>query len=125
MGCKKTVQIGLRVTAAVSSARVYAERWIDRDAGGNTRASLERLAREARVSFWTVNNLWIGRAKTVNADVMSALRGAYLRLCERQLAALQHELAIEKAITGEPMDDFEAEISALVAKIQARKAAGK
>jgi hypothetical protein len=113
------------MTAAVLSARGYAERWIDRDAGGNTRASLERLAREARVSFWTVNNLWIGRAKTVNADVMSALREAYLRLCERQLAALQHELAIEKAITGDRMDDFQAEISALVAKIQAQKGAVK
>ena len=122
--CKIKLHPVQRMTAAVSSARGYAERWIDRDAGGNTKAPLERLAREARISFWTVNNLWIGRAKTVNADVMASLRDAYLRLCERQLTALENELAIEKAVSGDAMDDIEIEVARVSAMVRANRQRG-
>lgn len=110
------------MSGAVLSARSYAERWIERDAGGNTRDSLERLARQAKLSPWTVQHIWTRRAKTVSADVMASLKEAYLRLCERQLTALENEIAIEKARRGDVVDqDIMDEVLALRARLQAQK----
>ena len=123
--CKKFVHsVHIKMTGAAVTARNYAERYVQNDKGGNTRVSLERLAREARISFWTVNNLWIGRAKTVNADVMAGLRDAYLRLCERQLTALENELAVERAICGDALGDIEIEVARVSAMVRANRKKG-
>lgn len=48
------------------------------------------------------------------------------RFCERQMAKLQHEIAVEKAThDDDDLRDLEAAASALAAKIEARKAALK
>jgi hypothetical protein len=48
---------------------------------------------------------------------------AYVDLCERQVSKLQHEIAIEKAMGDDLLEDLGAEAAALAAKIAARKQA--
>jgi hypothetical protein len=78
------------------------------------------------LSYWTLNNLRIGRAKTVEASIFNKVRSAYLDFCERQIAQLQHELELEKI--GNPdadMEDLVSEATQLLAKVGAAKKAAK
>lgn len=75
------------------------------------------------LSFWQVIHLAKDRAKKCDVALFWRVRAAYLDLCQRQLTKLQSEIAIEKAIGDDLMGDFEEEVRALAAKVQARKAA--
>ncbi len=104
----------------------YVRRMVEKETRGwgDQRNALERLERRYQIPFWSLNNLRTGRAKTVEAGLFSRIRSAYLDLCERELAKLQHELAIEKA--RHPHDDFtdlESEAEELLARLQAKKEA--
>lgn len=54
--------------------------------------------------------------------VEARLRAAYLDLCERQVAKLQHEIAITRATGDDTLEDLVAEADRLAQKIKARKA---
>lgn len=59
-------------------------------------------------------------------SVFARMRAAYIAICERQMAKLQHEIAVEKAThDDDDLRDLEAAAAALAAKIAARKAALK
>ncbi|MGN7962163.1 hypothetical protein [Brucella sp. 22210] len=94
---------------------------------GDNASALQRLSRRYGLSYWTLNNLRIGRSKTVDASIYQRIRSAYLDICERQIARLQHELELEKAVNGDAdMEDFEREASQLLAKVrEAQKASTK
>ncbi len=90
---------------------------------GDDRNALQRIQSRYGLSFWTLNNLRTGRAKTIEANLFSRIRSAYLDLCERQIRLLQHEIAVEKAKSPDDnLEDFEREAAALAARLQARKA---
>lgn len=93
---------------------------------GDQGNALERLERRYGLPFWSLNNLRTGRAKTIEASLFARIRTAYLDLCEREVAKLQHEIAIEKALTpDDTFEDLEREAAQLVARVQAKKAALK
>lgn len=49
------------------------------------------------------------------------IRAAYLDQCERQLRALQHELAIERTSGNDADTDLLAEVETLLAKVEAKR----
>lgn len=66
------------------------------------------------------------RAKSCDVSLFARLRGAYLDLCERQVSKLQHQIAVEKATNDDDdLRNMEADLAALAAKIEAKRAALK
>lgn len=137
MGCKEfeslehQLQSERKVMSScdlVDQAGVYVRRMTDKEAKGwgDHAQALKRLSRRYGLSYWTLNNLRIGRAKTVEASIFNKVRTAYLDFCERQIAQLQHELELERA--GNPHADMEnlvSEASQLLAKVREAKEAKK
>ena len=90
---------------------------------GDEAEALRRISHDCRLSFWTLNNLRIGRAKTVNADVRDRIRQALIRNCQRHAAKLLHEAEIV-AKTGRGNDDLADitdQIRALAAQLEDAK----
>ena len=84
----------------------------------------DSFERQFGVGRWTIEHLRKLKAKTCDVSVFARLKGGYLALCERQVAKLQHQIAVEKATQNDDdLRDLEAAAAALAAKIQARKAA--
>lgn len=93
---------------------------------GDQDNALDRLEVRYALPRWTLNNLRMGRAKSVEAGVFARIRAAYLDLCERQVAKLQHEIAIEKVLNeDDTFEDFEREAAALAARVAAAKKAAR
>lgn len=91
---------------------------------GDQGPAQQRLEARYGLSFWTLEHLRTGRAKSVEASLFARIRSAYLDVCERQVATLQHEIAIEKAINGDDtLEDLEAAAAELVARIAAKRQA--
>jgi hypothetical protein len=119
-------KIGVRPVSTVDLAADYATRLVANEThalGGDTDEAMRRVEARYGVGYWTLWSLRYKRPKSVSADVLSRLRGAYLAACERQLANLQHEIAVERARCGHDVDqDLVAEAERLVAKLKARRA---
>ena len=89
---------------------------------GDQKNAVQRLATRYRLPFWSLENLRTGRSKTVDAGLLTKLRWAYLDLVERQIAKLQHELAVERAMTSnDALDRIETEAADLLARLQAAR----
>ena len=114
-----------RSNPAMSSADLaidYARKVLSREARGpgDLEEAMHRLEAKTGVGYWTWWGLWNKRRKSVDMDLFSRVRGAYLALCEKQVRALQHDLAVEKAMSGDDtFEDLVAEAEALAAKIAA------
>lgn len=111
--------------SSAEAATVYVRRMIESETRGwgDNDNAVSRLGARYGLPYWTLNNLRTGRAKTVEAGVFARIREAYIDLCERQVAKLQHEIAIEKALgNDEHLESLEVEASALAAKIKAKRA---
>ena len=114
-----------RALSSAEMAAGYVRRMVECETRGwgDQENALNRLEQKYGLSFWTLNNLRTGRAKTVEAGVFARIRGAYLDLCERQVAKLQHELAIEKALNSDDsLEDLESEARRLAAQIEKARA---
>lgn len=110
--------------SSVDLAVDYARKMIQTEARGpgDLDPALARLEAKTGIGYWTLRGLWYGRRKLVDRDLFVRLRGAYLSLCERQVSAIQTDLAFEKARGGDDtLDDLAAEVEALAAKIRAAK----
>lgn len=115
-------------TALVEESGGYVRRMVERESRGRGDQSeaQNRIEQRYGIPYWTLERLRTGRAKTVEAGVFARIRGAYLDLCERQVAKLQHEIAIEKALNEhDSLADLEREAANLAARIEAKKAALK
>lgn len=90
---------------------------------GDEAEALRRIARECKASFWTLNNLRIGRAKTVNADLRDRLREYFIDHCRRHAARLllDAEMAAAKDNNNDALRTVESEIRALASKLDAAK----
>lgn len=87
-------------------------------------AAYGAFERQYGVGRWTVEHLRKAKAKTCDVSVFAKLKGAYIALCERQVAKLQHQIALEKATDDDDdLRDLESEAARLAAKIQAKKQA--
>lgn len=111
--------------STVDLAADYATRLVANEThalGGDTDEAMRRVEARYGVGYWTLWSLRYKRPKSVSADVLSRLRGAYLAACERQLANLQHEIAVERARTGNDTDAaLLDEAEAMVAKLRSRR----
>lgn len=111
-------------SAAMASG--YVRRMVEKETRGwgDQSNALSRLERRYGLPFWSLNNLRTGRAKTIEAGLFARIRSAYLDLCEREIAKLQHELSVEKALNpNDDFDDLELEAQALLARVAAKKEA--
>lgn len=119
---KKHLENDMNAATAATEARHYVREMVAKETRGwgDTLPALERLCARHKLSFWTLNNLRIGRAKTAEGGLLRRIKGAYLRECERQLLNVKHEL--EGGLHGDaPHQDLMAEIQTLVAKVKAAK----
>lgn len=102
----------------------YVRRMIEHETRGwgDQHNALSRLGQRYGIPFWALQNLKLGRAKTVEAGLFTRIRTAYLDLCERQVAKLQHEIAVEKALSDDDtLEDLEREACRLAQKITAKR----
>lgn len=112
------------MSAAVATKYVRRMVELETTGFGDTDGALRRLEARFGLPFWSLWHLRQGRAKTVDADLFSRIRGAYLNYCENKISALQHELAIEKATDADAdLEALEAAASKLAAQIAQAKAA--
>lgn len=103
----------------------YARKMIQAEARGpgDLEPAMTRLEARTGIGFWTLRGLWYRRRKLVDNDLFLAVRGAYLSLCERQVAIHQHNLAVEAKKGGEDVvSDLVAEAEILVARLKAARA---
>lgn len=112
------------MSAAVASE--YVRTMIHRESTGpgDSERAMQKIAEKYGLSFWTLDHLRKRKAKTIDVGLFARIRTAYLDACERQVTKLQQELAIEKALwANDNLEDLVAEVSALAARIQAKRAA--
>ncbi|MBC8718795.1 hypothetical protein H5024_14465 [Ochrobactrum sp. Marseille-Q0166] len=117
-----------REMSSCEMAGRYVREMTDREAKGwgDHSNALKRLSRRYGMSYWTLNNLRIGRSKTVEASIFKRVQSAYFDYCERQIAQLQHDLELEKAVSGDAdMEDLVGEASQLLASLREAKEAKK
>jgi len=117
-----------RKMSTVETAGNYVRRMVEREARGwgDQQNAQQRLEAKYGLSFWAMEHLRTGRAKSVEAGLFARIRAAYLDLCERQVAKLQHEIAIEKAIhDDDSMEDLEREAETLLARLAAARSRRK
>lgn len=130
MACRETEyfkqKLGHEVMSSTDVAGDYVRWMIEHETRGwgDQSNALSRLEARYGLPFWSLLNLKSGRAKTVEAGLYGRIRAAYLDLCERQVAKLQHEIAIEKALTeDDTLEDLEREARRLAARIAEKKTA--
>lgn len=110
--------------SSAQAAQLYVRGMIEVETRGwgDDDNALSRLGARYGLSKWTLNHLRTGRAKTVEAGVFARIRAAYLDLCERQVAKLQQQIAIEKAMgSDDHLEDLARQASDLAALVQAKK----
>jgi hypothetical protein len=89
---------------------------------GDTEGAMSRLEAKYGIGFWQLAHLRGGRAKTIETGLFMRIRAAYLDHCQRQISALQHEIALERARgADDDLVNLEAEAAVLARKIAAKK----
>jgi len=90
---------------------------------GDQAPALQRIARNYRIPFGTLDNIRTGRAKRIFSDVRDAIRAAYLDMCAKEIRKWQQELAIERAKGNidDDLENMEREASDLAARIAERQ----
>lgn len=90
---------------------------------GDTQNALQRVCMKYGLSFWPMEHLRRGKAKSVDSELYRKIRKAYVSFCEREIKKLQHEIAIEKAIDDDDdLENLALQIETLAAQIEAKKA---
>jgi hypothetical protein len=123
--CKETKHLEQEMSSAVT-AQSYIQRMVEKETKGwgDTIPALERIGTRYGISFWTMNHIRIGRAKTVDGGILRRIKLAYLHMCEQQLNNLKHEIEAQGAADEDDLDaDLLAEIQVLAAKIKKAKGA--
>lgn len=111
------------MSSAVVETRGFVRRLVDIESGGwgDEAEALRRISRECRLSFWTLNNIRIGRAKTVTADVRDCVRRALIENCRKQAARLLHEAEVAESMgrDNDAVADVADKIRALAIELEA------
>ena len=110
--------------SSVASATRYVRRMaeIETRGFGDDEQALRRLEAKFGIGYWTLRYLKLGRAATVDSELLARLKAAYLSYVEQKVDTLQHELATERAIEPDAdLELLEAQASELAAKIKAAK----
>ena len=105
-------------------AAAYARKMVERETRGNgdQMNALERVGRRCGMTARSLRRLLNGETRDPGIAVFGRIRAAYLDLCARQIAELQHELEIEKARIGDAsLEDIGREVEALAQKVRQAK----
>lgn len=105
-------------------AAVYARKMVERESRGNgdQMNALERVGRRCGMTARSLRRLLNGETRDPGIAVFGRIRAAYLDLCARQIAALQHELEVEKARNADAsLEDIGREVEALAEKVRQAK----
>ena len=111
---------------SVDTATVYVRRMVKREKAkvGSIELAIEAISSRYRIGTSQLVHLFKGKAKTYDTAKFAKLYWAYLDHCAREIAALEHEMAVEKAVTGDDdFGDLAAEAAALAEKIASKRAA--
>lgn len=113
-----------QVSAATATEYVQKLVRIETGTTGTKETAIAKIARDYGLTPSQLTHLYKGRAKTCDVGLFARIRGAYLDRCARALASLQHELAMEEALSGNALDqDLVDRTSALAAEVAAKRAA--
>lgn len=89
---------------------------------GDQDNALSRLEARYGLPFWSLQNLRMGRAKTVEASLFNRIKAAFVDHCGKQAARLLHEAQIAKAVNPDvDVAAIEDQIRALASKLEAAK----
>jgi len=124
--CKEFQQ---KVQSVMSSAATETAGFVRRvvkvesDGWGDEAEALGRIARGCKLSFWTLNNIRIGRAKSVNADVRDRIRNYFVDHLKQHAARLLHEaeMAAQTERDNDALAGIENEIRALASRLETAK----
>lgn len=93
---------------------------------GNQEQALRKLAQDYHIGFWQLTHLFKARAKTCDIALYSRIRSAYYDHAAKMIAALQHDLDIDREVNGgDDTEDLVAEAAALAAKVAAKRTSRK
>ena len=94
------------VNEIVVEVQGYARRLVETDRlGGDLEAKKARAARKAGVTPGTFENSWRGRLKSKAAWLVNVYRAALIRELEREVAALETEIATLRMASDRPDAD--------------------
>jgi hypothetical protein len=105
-------------------AAAYARKMVERESRGNgdQMNAMERVGREVGITARSLRRLINGETKDPGITLFARIRASYLRLCEREIAKLTHEIAADKARYGDAaFEDLDSEVQALAEKVRAAK----
>lgn len=112
------------MSTSISEATFRLSTMVDAETGGwgSKPDAVNTVAKACRTSFWTVNNILIGRKKSVDGDLKERIRRAFIDHCRGHAARLLREA--ESAAKDNNNDDLravEGEIRALASRLEAAK----
>lgn len=105
-------------------AAKFARKMVERESRGNgdQMNALDRVGRRCGMTARSLRRLLNGETRDPGIAVFGRIRAAYLDLCARQIAELQHEIEIEKARIGDAsFEDLDREVEALAEKVRRAK----
>ena len=111
--------------SSVELAARYVDWMIDREGGVGVEDAMRRIESRTGIGYWTLFALRYKRRtlKEVATDQFGRIRAAYIATCERQIKALQHEVAVENARSpDDDLQDLVDAAEALAARVKAAKA---
>lgn len=114
----------MQPVSSVATAGRYVRRMVEMETCGfgDDDNALRRLESKFGIGYWTLRYLKLGRAATVDSELLLRIKAAYLSYVEQKVGALQHELAVEKAIQPDAdLELLEAELQELAQKIAKAK----
>lgn len=113
------------MSSSAAEATVFVRRMVERETGswGGKPDAIRTVARACKSSFWTINNIFIGRAKSVDGDLKERIRSAFIDHCRGHAARLLHdaEVAAAKGNNNDDLDDIEDQIRALASRLEDAK----
>ena len=93
---------------------------------GDQKEAQRRIARRYGLSFWSLDHLRTGNAKSCETSLFMRIKAAFVDHCSRQAAQLLHEAETAKAVNPDVhLDDIEDQIRALVARLEDAKASAQ
>lgn len=123
MKCRET-RNEVREMSTAEMASGYVRRMVENETRGwgDQDNALTRLEAKYGLPYWSLQNLRMGRAKTVEASLFNRIKAAFVDHCGRHAARLLHEAQMAKAVNPDvDVAAIESEIRALAAKLAVAK----
>lgn len=98
----------------------------EEDGPGAAERAMRKLARDYKISFWTLDHLRKNKAKTCDVSLFAKIKAAFIDHCTKHAERLKREAQL--AQEASPNDDVAAlsrEIQALADRLAVAKAAAK